>query len=461
MDVNRFCNANLITGINVYLGNMREFHMEYQPYVYTHRIIPRFEAEATYGSWPRWKYVPYGVRQSAQNTADRARPYNDWSLEIVYNDMVEEIKFYSYWLNDYMIMLNGVLMLPCGMPLSALNGVNIMPIVKGDLAPISRNFAYSKSIPAKTKVDQQVFDELLKLMVLKSRQSFEPPKANNTGQTLSKKIYFPGTMTPNIDVTKLPNLVEPTGVTNAEFQMAQFMKGIIDNKSVSPVFEGQTSKGTQTAREVVELKQQSLMKMGVPIIGVLNLEKKLGWNRLYNVIYNYTDPAKDNVYKTISIDSEFGDGLKGKRVIEFRKGALPQSEQVLAEEEIMTQRMGEPVRKVYINPDLLRSLPKYFFIEAIPTEKDTSELKKAVFNDTIKSGFMLFGPQAFNMEYWKRRWATLNGEDPTRAFAPVQQAVPPPEEQGGKPLGGNTLDQLSRAAAPQLNTASVNQLANA
>lgn len=466
-EINKFCNSNLITGLNVYLGNIREFYMEYQPYVFIHRIVPRWELEATYGNWERWKNVPYASTHQELAEGATTREYNDWSLQKVEGEMVEEIKFYSYWLNEYMILINGVMMLPIGFPLSGLNGVNIMPVVKGDLAPISRNFAYSKSIPAKTKVDQAVFDEILKLMVLKTRQSFEPPMANNTGQTLSKRILFPGVFTPNVDQTKLQPIITTTGVTAAEFNMAEFVKRVIDEKSVSPVFQGQSTKGNQTAREIVELKQQSLMKMGITILGVLNLEKKLCWNRLNNIIYNWTKPDEDNIYRSMSVDSEFGDGLKGKRIIEFTKKKLPETEQVMAEEEILSARLGQPVRKVYLNPTDLKAIPKYFFIEMTPTERDTSELRKAVFTDTLTAGLQLFGSSAqggsMNMEYWKARWANVNSEDPEKAFVQQppqigQNAMGGQAAMSGEAIGGQTMEQMAPMLLQMQPT--VNQLAN-
>ena len=79
--------------------------------------------------------------------------------------------YQNKWTNEFMIWCNGVMMLPLGYPLTALNGKCEYTVIKLSVEPISEFFFYSKSIPAKTKVDQAIYDEMYRLMILKFRQS--------------------------------------------------------------------------------------------------------------------------------------------------------------------------------------------------------------------------------------------------------------------------------------------------
>ena len=471
----KMCMSSVITGLNVYLGSMRELYMENQPYIFTREITPRRLAEALYGRWERWKNVGHKTK-SILDTSDLSAAYNNFNLEdegnsvVGQDDLIEIIRYQDKWNNEFMIVMNGVMMLPVRFPLSALMGRAEYTIAKGDAFPISRNFAYSKSIPAKTKVEQQVFDELLRLLVLKTQQSFQPPMANNTGRLFSKDVFFPGKMTENIDPNKLKPLVDARGVSPSEINGLAFLKQIIDGKSVNPIMEGQASAGEQTAREIVELKQQSVQKLGLPILGVINLEKKMAELRLINLLQNWTSPidrrpdmAKKklvDIFRTISVDTDLEDGSKGQRITEMMGGELPVSEQVMAEEELLTRKLGKKTRKIYMNPAQITSVLHSFFIRATPQPQDASELRKALFNESLQFAAQIFGIESLNMEYIKQRWATLNDEDPDKMF--LQQPSQAASLQAGQGEGqaSNLSQQLTKAQRPQRTQPSINTLVN-
>jgi len=457
------CQSVVIPGVNVYLGSMKEFYMSRQPYVFTREIITRGQAKALYGGWERWKNVPLGA-EALFDTDDTSKPYNDYMKDVqptkgVEDEKVEVIRYQDKWNNEFMVFLNGVMMLPIRFPLSALLGEADYTIAKGDAFPISAHFAYSKSVPAKTKVEQAVFDELMRLMVLKTQQSFQPPMANNTGKILSRNVLFPGMMTEDIDANKLKPLTDSRGVSPSEFDSLSFMKSIIDGKSVNPIMEGQAASGEQTAREIIELKQQSMQKMGLPILGLVNLERKLAWLRLKNIIQNWTSPVDKkvagiggelvDVFRNITVDTELEDGSKGQMIIQMGKGSFPDSGQVMAEEELLSRRFRKNTRKVYLSPKQLTSVTHTWFISVVPTQKENSELRVAMFNETIQAGYALFGPQSFNNEHIKSRWAILNGEDPSKMF--LQQS---PQNANGmvgqqEGIGTNINQQLTQGQRPQ------------
>lgn len=444
--VNKYLCTHLINGSNVYLGNIKEPMMENQPYVVIRRMIPRAEANAIYGEWERWKNVP-DVLTITSDDGGNTMEYNNWTLEAFRKGYVEELKYQNKWSNDYMIMLNGVMMFPVVLkgkrastvPLSSINGVPEYTIAQGSYEK-QPGFAYSASIPSKTKVDQAVYDEMLKAIILKTRKSFMPPLANK-GKSLSKKVFFPGSITNDVDPDKIKEIGTNNGVTPSEFQVTQFLKAIIDQKSLNPIMEGQATPGRQTAREILELKQQSMMKAGRTIFGWSSFIRKLSWLRLQSIIYNWTDPLDNQVlvdglkenYRSVSMDTTFEDGTSGERQVEFTK-QLPEDGQVAAEEDILTQIKGKKIRKNYINPEVWKAAKYTYFISVESVEKDSNVLRAARFEETLGKALQLFAPfgKIPNMEYAAERVATLNGENPEKFW---QQAADPMQQQAAMMAG--------------------------
>jgi len=466
------CETRMIPGTMMYFGNIKEFELPKQPDVAYVSIIPYSEAVAMCADWERMQYVPRKLVRTQPSSINNN--FQNWTLHELQENMVEWVRYQNKVSNHFYMSFNGIPMLPVGMPLKSISPSGEYTIVKGSCEPISKFFAISKSIPAKTKVDQATIDEMLKLIVLKTQQSFKPPMANNTRRTLSKRIWSPGTVHDNIDVTKLVPIVQPTGVTMAEMNAFEVIKGIIDEKSVQPVFSGDSTSGNQTATEILESKKQQMMKLGLAIWGVIQMEKQLEWLRIQNIMANWTQPIdnkimdiksglKQNVYRTMSVDTTLETGQKGRRIIQFSpemaQNASP--EQVRAEEDFLTKETGVPTRKTYLHPEEFRKLKATFYITITPTEKDTSELNRTLFTQNIRDAAAIFGIQSLNMEYLKERFAVLAKEDPKRFFVQQQPGMPgmPPGMPGAQPAmpgGGEMQQQMMQAVkkpeAPSLNT---------
>lgn len=455
------CETRMLPGTMVYLGNIREFDERRQPDLAIVSLITYEDAASLYAEWERFANVPRQITRVAPT--DRSYSYQDWTLQEVQTNMVEVIKYQGKFSNEYMIMLNGVLMLPVGFPLTAISPSGEYTITKGSIEPISSFFAYSKSVPAKTKVDQAVLDEMLRLIILKTQQSFKPPMANNTKRTLSKRIFTPGTIHNDIDPTRLTPIFPPTGVTPGEINAYQIIKSVIDEKTSSPVFSGQSASGGQTATEILELKKQSMMKLGLAIWGVVQLEKKLTWLRIQNIIANWTkvideevsevnSGLSENVYRTMTVDTDLDSGQRGRKIISFNPELANtlSAEQVRAEEDFLTAETGVITRKVYLNPIEFQKIKATFFVNITPTEKDSTELNRVMFTQNIRDAAAIFGVQSLNMEYLKERFAVLAKEDPAKYFtkAPEQPIMGAGMQEGAPQGGGQIAAQMMQGARP-------------
>ena len=436
--VEKYCNTNLLIGLNVYLGNIREPNIEKQPFVFTRRVLSKSEAKSIYGKWSRFKNVPCDGEDFFPQD-NESKEYNDWTLTDFKANYYEELKWFDKWNNRYMVILNGVMMFPVKkdddgfitMPLSSILGVSEYPIAKGDYEPIN-NFAYSRSIPSKTKVEQELFDEMVKAIVFKTRQSYKPPMANFTGTELSGDIFDPGTIWDEVDPDKIKPLLPQTGVTQSEFQMTQFIKSIIDEKSVSPIMEGQEPGTRATATQILEQRRMGMQRMGAMIIGIASYERQRTQLRVWNILNNWTQPTKlkdglsrlKDEYKSLTIDTTYPTG-KGKKIVNFTS-ELPSSQQVNAMDKIMSKVTNTTVKNVYLNPEELRKTLNWFFqIIIIPKPKEDSAIKVAQFSEFLKSAMLMSQSLGIPLKGAEAlaRFATLNGEDPDEIFdlSPQQQ----------------------------------------
>jgi len=425
------CNSKIVSGLDVFPGNVREFFLELQPFMVLRRVLSMSETKSKYAGWTRLKYVPDSVTTTIEDE-DGSQRYNDYQMIEVEVNQVEEIRYYNKWTNTFQVLLNGVMMLPVGFPLSSIIGVCDYPITRGDCETISANFYWSRGTGAKNRVPQFLIDEMFKLMVLKTRKSFAPSYGNMSGQKVGTSIYLPGKIFEGLDPDKLKPIGEPGGVSPAEFNMMRFVQEISDENTTDSSFQGQAPEKESTARQVVEQQQRSMVKIGMAMIGVINMENRMAWLRLYNILNNWTE-KQDERYRKFSIDDTLENGKQGERIVEFmEQEQMPTDKQTMAEEDLYKSAAGREVRINRIDPKMLKELKYKWEINTVPTEKNSSMVKAALFTDYLKETLAIFAPlgKVPNLEFLAQRHAMVNNEDPNRVWQNTQQnpAQGPPQE---------------------------------
>lgn len=423
--------TNIIDGRNFYFGNIKQFGFDDQPYLVTREVIHRDIAKLLYGEWERWKYVP--EKFGSVIYTEMGGMYADYTMYEVDQNYVEVIKYQNRSRNEFQIFLNGVMMLPAQFPLSYVNGCDEqgLPnynIIRLSINPIGHNFAYSKSIPAKTKVKQAVKDELLRLMVLKTQQSFKPPLANNTGSELSQHILRPGQVTDDIDPELIKPIIPANGVTSSEYNMYSLLSAEIDELSTSKQFSGQEEAGAKTATEVVELRRQSMMKLGSVLWGIIDFERRAAQLRSQTILRYWTEPIDtridserdelEKVYRSLSLDTTDKKGEKIRKVIRFSEN-LSDKYDLYGEAENMKRKTGKKTAIVEIDPILLRAVQYFWKVIIVATEKDTTALDRELLFNDIGVAQKIFEPQGIklNYEYLKKEVAKVMKRDPEKFFA--------------------------------------------
>lgn len=415
----------LVDGKKIFLENIREQDIRLQPGVYTVEYVPRELLGPIFGKNKRWEYVPKECNGgTAIGQLTRGTIYSDWTFAEVDQSKIEVIESFRQFENRYQIYLNGVPMLPAGFPLTAISPSGFVPIAKGDIDPMNL-FAYSKSIPAKTKIDQAVYDMMLKVMLVKSQQAAYIPSVNNTGKVLSSRIFMPTNMAQGFDASKIQPLIKDPGIQDNDFRLLDFLGKQMDNKSVNAILEG-SGDNADTLGEYMDRTKKAMVKIGNIFDGTINWERQMLQLRLANLLANGVRRKERMLaYKDITFKDTFeDDGTSGMRIMKFNgyKGATPD---LTFEEELKLEKDGQNVRIAYMDPKLPKQMlvdPDYTFTyEIIPVDKNNDKLTKAVFVGMITQAMQIFGPESLAVDRLKKRYASVMGEEYEDLFLSEQE----------------------------------------
>lgn len=415
---------NIIPGPNVYLGDITKYDISEQPFIFTADSMPYEEAKALFGDWERWDNVPRKLIKF--DPAGRSNIINpDWRLLSTRENRVEILRYQDKWNNEFAIILNGVLMTPVGMPLPW--GYEDYNIAQQNLEPIHSKFAYGKSLVARVRNKVALLDELMRLQVLKTQQSFKIPMLNNSGRILSNRVFMPGKITHGIQAGTLTPVHDRIGegVTNSEFNMVKELRESIDAETVSPTFQGQPTGKQQTATEIIELQRQAKQMVGLTVFAMAMLEWKLEWLRLQNILVNwFKDTVVDDVRNAIranfrvSVEREIeGEGM-GRRIV-IPTNEIPPPEAIKQAEDALSEEQGMPIRMIFLKPSEVKSSRLVWQIVVRPKEKNTSEMSKLLFRAEL-ADIAFFGP-AVNTEYYQEIFASVWNRDPNKAFKSADQ----------------------------------------
>lgn len=429
------CASRMVNGKRVYLGCVRTEYIEDQDDVAIVNILSRQAAEAKYGKWERWKHVPKTMTMS-ELTTEGGGTYKDYSMVPTTQDQVAEVFVYRKTANRFMIELNGVMMLPIDYPLTAISPSGEIPMAQGKLEPIS-DFAYSKSQPAKTKIDQEVLDETTKLMIEGMRQNRRPPMGSKGKKAYSKHIFTAGRINPGMTEGDLFTLLpkEVLGLNSSDFSFYQLIKQSIEDKTINSSYSGEQQTGSPTATQVLQEKEQQMLKLGAAIDGTINLERRLTVLRIPNILTNWTNPidsvlddtraAMVDRYRQFSVNTTLENGEKGVKIFRFTKDEYPEFDEETGEhpqekeEEELSKQYGRSTRIIYMDPELLANIKYTWFIIINPTPKSNDKLSQLLFVQNLRTAMELFGPDAMNLEYVKQRFAILINEDYNKFFKKI------------------------------------------
>lgn len=406
------CVSNLVDGKKVFLEDIRQQDIQKQPGVYTVEYVPREIMQAIWGKTPRWKNVPFLISPTATTlgTLTQGSIYSDWTFGEIDMNKCEVIKVYRPFEQRFQIYINGVPMLKCGYPLKAVSPSGLIPIAKGDI-DIMNMYAYSKSEPAKTKIDQAVFDEHLQNMIVKSRQSAFTPRANNSGRILTPDMFLGGRMISNIDPSKIPSLMENVGITAADFSFYQLFEQQIGKKTISSLLEGTQSTGDMTLGQYMDMQKKQMLKIGGKIDGLVQWETQLLRLRTMNLLAHGYQKNEKGEYADITSTDSMNDGSKGLNIMKFTENNIKSPYDVRKENLQYQAQNGQAAEITYLNPVMMREMindPSYYFCyEVVPVDKNNDKLTQAMFVSMVTQAANLFGMDSLQVDRLKKQYASV------------------------------------------------------
>lgn len=451
-------------GPNVYLGNIMEFEMKNQPYIATIEVKSYSEVEAIFGEWERWKNVskklrPINLESPGNQTISQSNKV--WTLNALGADQVEIMTYQDRWNNELQIMLNGEVMLPLGFPLSFISPGGNYTVEKQVLKTYD-NFAYGRGFIQSVERAADLLDEMLKLMILKTRKSFMPSYINTSKRVISARVLYPGTISMGIAADALQAIgKESEGVTNSEFSAMRELSDRIDRQTVSPNFTGQQVKSNTTATEVLELQRQAKMTLGLIIFACVLLEKKCAYLRLHNIMENWFKPVEKMVlsdrvqYRVSTRSTNISGRGTGERQIIPMKGDIPTPAEIRVMEMNEAKLKGYPVEKIFLDPEELKQNIQSWFIVVDAKEKDTSNTDKVMFREEItdlQNMVQFFGARV-NVNGIEEEYSRIFRKDRSKIFADGNGAPPqtPPGKGGMNPNAAAPGNPAGAPTSPQAN----------
>jgi len=458
------CSREMLYGLNVYLGDITAFSINDQPYIFTIEQMSYDMAETLYGTFENWKFVRPGCPdKSGTDTGTGSRTIYDSKFRIsgVKDSQVEIIKYQDQPHDEFMIMINGILMLPPGFPLSEATAAGRYNITKQILYVINAQFAYGKSFVSSGAVFElsRSLDNMLRLFDLKTRKSITPPYVNTTNRVIPSRVLDPGNITMGIPANALQAIgQESQGVTSSEYQIFKELQEEIEKSTISNIFQGQSAKSGATATEIIEVQRQAKLTLGLIVAACTLLEVKCGYLRLWNLLGKWMEPIGtyndgSNRYRNASRRTTIeGYGLGERRIIPI-DGALPSPEAVrmlsLSEE----STYGFPVRRMYLSPKVLREAEIHWYITVEAKEDQSSSYFKLMFREMMGDAMSLLQAGAqLNIDGISDEFSKVYGVDKGKIFGGGTDipAIPPEaqvEMGGAGNMGG--VPQAPSGKQPQ------------
>ncbi len=384
---------------NVYLGDITQFYMEKQPFIFIVIRTSYDEAKTRYGKFENWGYVQKGKLPEMNKDTAKTIFENKWRLTDVQSEEVEIILYQDQPNDEFQIIINGVMMLPIGFPLSAVAPRGRYNVAKQVYRIINDKFALGKAFVSSGSVKEisKLIDEMLRLFVLKTRKSIMPAYVNTSGRVIDRKVLSPGRISMGIDPQSLQAIAgnEVQGITAGEMSWLTTMRDLVDKSTVSNQFQGQAGKSGTTATEINTLQQQAQLTLGLTISVCGLLEKKLKYLRTFNILENWFQPIGDAVktidgvkqlmkeYRRTTRDTNIDGAGSGSRSVVVSDQPVPKPEVIRQMEIAQEKQTGKPSRMIFMNAEELADAKLFFTWRVVPKERESSTMSKLLFRQEI------------------------------------------------------------------------------
>jgi hypothetical protein len=367
----------------IYLGNIFEFTIERQPYIFRRQVLDYHDAKSRYGELRNWEFVRPGVKHHEdEDDGDYYEPQLTADLEK--ND-VEVLHYWSKPDDEIAIVINGILLTKVGTPIPYTH--KNYPITKSVFEIMSSRFAYGKSMPDRLKGEQDVIDTMYRMVIDKSFLSIFPPLLAKGFEKVTTDIIVPGKVTPVDSETDIAVPVGVAGGVGNEMNLIAFIENSMDSSSIDPQHLGSPATGERSATQVLEARNGAQRILGlfgfmiafaIEDMVSLRVQNILQfWNREERLLLK--DGQRESVRNVFQLQNqELRDGSLGTREISFLPENIQPTSQEIFTEERRLRRKGKNMNKIFLDPEKIRQYNWIVRVKANPSNRMSPELRKVL-----------------------------------------------------------------------------------
>jgi hypothetical protein len=368
----------------IYLGNIFEFDIDRQPFIFRRQVLNFHDAKIRYGQLMNWKFVKPGVRNTEEEDAA-----GDYFEPQITGDMEEnDVEVLHYWSkpdDEIAIIVNGILLTKLGTPIPYTH--KKYPITKSIFEVMSSRFAYGKSMPDRLQGEQDVIDTLYRMVIDKSYLSIFPPLLAKGFEKITTDIIVPGKVTP---VDSESEISVPAGVAGGvgnELNLISYIEGSMDRSSIDPQQLGASASGERSATQVLEAKRGAQTILGLFGFMIAFAVEDMMALRVQNILQFWAkeerlimkDGQRESIANIFQLqDQELNDGSLGTREISFLPENIQPSSIEIFREEKRLKRRGKNMNKVFIDPEKIRQYNWVVRVKANPSNRMSPELRKVL-----------------------------------------------------------------------------------
>jgi len=432
------------------------YRLNDQPGLIKYEKKTYMEANAVYGDLPGWEFV-----QPGQPNQNNYNLYNyNYRFSQLGEDEVEILHFYDYHNDEYMLMIQGLMMFDrpksYKKEFGDFNGYHFS--ISG-IKTFSTDFIYFKSLVSSARVLAGLKQGLLRDFIRKFRLAMEPVLgvSSGKGKIFNRNIWEPGNTVQGVKADDFSVLNQwNRGIEQGDVELLNIIdKATNDMMGVDPIMQGSSGKKL-TAAQTQESMKQALKMLGLSVAAVIRLKRDMTYLRIYNILNHQmisTGQKKingilQNIYQNYTIDDTYiSSGKKGqKRIIvhDDDKRPLPFELSQAYQQEASARSTGQEVKYRFLNAKMLRTIPLMIFVTVDAAERDGSNLQKIMFNDMLNDAVEVTkasnGTKQINANKFADELERVWKKKDLFMDAPQQQPGQQPQDGGeeGGGAGGDT-----------------------
>lgn len=340
----------------VFLGDISQPMMEKQPHIWYEMVVPYATAYKLFHGWKNWKYV------SPQNasTDQWTDVLTDTETEDGTSTDKVRIRFReSTVTNEFTIFCNRVLMTPIGLALPDGEYSFIMQ----QAAMLDPHLAYGRSFMDNVRPYVAVKDVLTSVLVDKSRQLLEPPMKSRFRSMVNRYMCKPGSVTQMQGEGDLSLLIPESAMQDFVFEAIKVYESMADKASISPVFQGQQTKGQMTKFEVEQMLTQSIRAVA-GMAGAAEAWRRQEARKMFRLGLNHFSEITGFEFEADEKNVKFG------KLPATQKAHLAMVREMRLAENLALKR-GNKRKMMMVDPDRAKDYSVVFKFRVNPQQRDS------------------------------------------------------------------------------------------